>query len=58
MGATASKIAETAKAHGFEAVVFVDSMEEAIQYAADKAEDGDAVLLSPAVRKLGNVPEL
>lgn len=56
MGATASKIAETAKAHGFEAVVFVDSMEEAIQYAADKAEDGDAVLLSPACASWGMFP--
>ena len=56
MGATAPKIAQTAKAHGFDAVVFVDSMEEAIGYAADKAQDGDAVLLSPACASWGMFP--
>lgn len=56
MGATAPKIAQTAKAHGFDAVVFVDSMEEAIGYAADKAQDGDAILLSPACASWGMFP--
>lgn len=56
MGETAPKIAETAKAHGFDQIVFVDSMEEAIAHAAGKAKDGDAVLLSPACASWGMFP--
>lgn len=48
MGVTAPKIAECAKAHGFDKIKFVDSMEDAVSYIAEKAQDGDAVLLSPA----------
>lgn len=56
MGITAPKIAETAKAHGFDKIVFVDSMEEAVSYAAKQAQDGDAVLLSPACASWGMFP--
>ncbi|MCI5624135.1 MULTISPECIES: UDP-N-acetylmuramoyl-L-alanine--D-glutamate ligase [Anaerostipes] len=56
MGVTAPKIAETAKKHGFENIVFVDSMEEAVSYAAGKAQNGDAVLLSPACASWGMFP--
>lgn len=48
MGATARQIADTAAKYGVENIVFVDSMEEAVQTAAKTAEPGDAVLLSPA----------
>ena len=53
MGVTAPKIAETARKLGFEQIVFVDSMEEAVEYAASHAKDGDAVLLSPACASWG-----
>lgn len=53
MGVTAPKIAETARKLGFEQIVFVDSMEEAVEYAAGHAKDGDAVLLSPACASWG-----
>lgn len=56
LGVTAPKIAETAKAHGFDQIVFVESMEEAVSYAASKAKDGDAVLLSPACASWGMFP--
>lgn len=56
MGVTAPKIAETAKNHGFDKIVFVDSMEEAVNYAAEHAKDGDAVLLSPACASWGMFP--
>ena len=48
MGVTAPKIADCAKTHGFDKIKFVDSMEEAVSYIAGKAQDGEAVLLSPA----------
>ncbi|MCR5179110.1 MAG: UDP-N-acetylmuramoyl-L-alanine--D-glutamate ligase [Lachnospiraceae bacterium] len=48
MGTTKEKIAECAKTHGFDAVVLVDSKEEALELIKKNAEPGDAVLLSPA----------
>lgn len=48
IGVTAHKIADCAKAHGFNAFEFADSFEEAIDKCAAAAEAGDAVLLSPA----------
>lgn len=48
MGVTAPKIEACAKKHGFTAMTNVASMEEAVKVAADLAEAGDAVLLSPA----------
>ena len=48
IGATREKIAATARKCGFTDIVFADSLEEAVQICYDNAEDGDAVLLSPA----------
>lgn len=48
LGATKEKIAETAKLHGFTDYEFVESLEEAVQRSAAIAEEGEAVLLSPA----------
>ncbi len=53
MGVTAPKIAECARAHGFNQIVFVNSMEEAVREAAEKALPGEAVLLSPACASWG-----
>ncbi len=48
IGQTRDKIAECARKHGFDKIVFKDTFEEALQYCADSAQSGDAVLLSPA----------
>lgn len=48
LGDTAEAIANTAKAHGFTDITFVDSLEEAVKQADKLANEGDAVLLSPA----------
>ena len=56
LGQTANQIAETAKKHGFTHIVFTESLEEAVQVCAGKAESGDAVLLSPACASWGMFP--
>ena len=48
IGQTKEKIAECAKKHGFTNYVFKDTYEEALEFCTEKAEAGDAVLLSPA----------
>lgn len=48
MGETAQKIARTAERLGFHDHEYVSSLEEAVKRAAELAENGDAVLLSPA----------
>lgn len=48
IGDTAEKIAATAKKHGFQNIVFEDSLEAAVSYCHENARAGDAVLLSPA----------
>ncbi|MDD3222958.1 MAG: UDP-N-acetylmuramoyl-L-alanine--D-glutamate ligase [Clostridia bacterium] len=48
LGATANKIAECARRHGYEHIIMTESLEEAVKVCAEKAENGDAVLLSPA----------
>ncbi len=53
MGVTKDQIAECARAHGFNAIVFVNSMEEAVAEAYKTAEPGDSVLLSPACASWG-----
>ena len=53
LGATKEKIAECAKKHGFENIIFVDTMEEAVKVSAEKAKPGEAVLLSPACASWG-----
>lgn len=48
IGETKEKIADTARKHGFQEITFADSLEEAIHICYENAENGDAVLLSPA----------
>lgn len=56
MGATAKAIGETAVAHGFDSVIYVDTFEEAMETARQQARPGDAVLLSPACASWGMFP--
>lgn len=53
LGQTREKIAACAKKHGFENIILVDSLEEAIDVSCRKAEPGDCVLLSPACASWG-----
>lgn len=53
IGATREKIAKEAREHGFEAIEFADTFEEAMQICVEHAESGDAVLLSPACASWG-----
>ena len=48
LGQTREKIAETARKAGFNDIIMVDSLEEAVKESSRQAESGDAVLLSPA----------
>ncbi|MDO5127880.1 MAG: UDP-N-acetylmuramoyl-L-alanine--D-glutamate ligase [Eubacteriales bacterium] len=48
IGETADAIEACANAHGFDAVVRADSLEQAVRYCHEHAKSGDAVLLSPA----------
>ena len=48
LGETANKIAECARRHGFHDILMVESLEKAVELCAEKAQAGDAVLLSPA----------
>lgn len=48
LGTTADKIAETAQKAGFENVIKVRDMEEAVKVCKRDAQNGDCVLLSPA----------
>lgn len=52
-GATADKIAECARRHGFENIIMTQNLENAVKICAEKAEEGDAVLLSPACASWG-----
>lgn len=56
LGQTREKIAEAARRVGFEHIIIVDTLEEAVQTCADLAEPGDAVLLSPACASWGMFP--
>ena len=53
IGATAKQIARTAEKYGFTSFSFADTLEEAVKACAEKAESGDAVLLSPACASWG-----
>ena len=53
LGQTAEKIANTAKNCGFNDIIFVESLSEAVDTCAKEAEPGDAVLLSPACASWG-----
>lgn len=48
LGETKNQIAETARKQGFNNIVFVDTLEEAVKRASELANEGEAVLLSPA----------
>lgn len=56
LGQTKEKIAETARKHGFDQIVMTESLEEAVAFCAGAAENGDAVLLSPACASWGMFP--
>ena len=56
IGQTREKIAEAARACGFNDILFADSLEEAVNICASRAEAGDAVLLSPACASWGMFP--
>ena len=53
IGQTANMIADTAKRHGFDEVEIVKDLKEAVDLAAEIAESGEAVLLSPACASWG-----
>lgn len=53
MGATAKKIADCAKEHGFTDIEIVESIEEAVKLCAGEAKAGEYVLLSPACASWG-----
>ncbi|MCR5429856.1 MAG: UDP-N-acetylmuramoyl-L-alanine--D-glutamate ligase [Eubacterium sp.] len=53
LGQTADQISETVKAKGFENVIKVESLKEAVEKCYENAEPGDAVLLSPACASWG-----
>ena len=53
LGQTKEKIADTARKLGFENIIMVESLEEAVSVCAKLAEPGDAVLLSPACASWG-----
>ena len=53
IGQTAQKIAECAKRHGFNSIIFEENLQDAVAYCHENAVDGDAVLLSPACASWG-----
>ena len=53
LGQTSDKIAACARKNGFEQIVKVASLEEAVRVSAECAEPGEAVLLSPACASWG-----
>ncbi len=56
IGQTREKIADCAKRHGLSDIVLADSFEEAFAVCVERAEPGDAVLLSPACASWGMFP--
>ena len=50
---TAQKIADCAKRHGFNSIIFEENLQDAVAYCHENAVDGDAVLLSPACASWG-----
>lgn len=56
IGQTKEKIKECANKHGFENVILCETFEEAVNTAREKANDGEAVLLSPACASWGMFP--
>lgn len=56
IGQTREKIAECARRHGFDRIRFADTYEECLKLCTELAEEGDAVLLSPACASWGMFP--
>ncbi|MDD7220417.1 MAG: UDP-N-acetylmuramoyl-L-alanine--D-glutamate ligase [Clostridia bacterium] len=53
IGQTKEKIKAAAEKHGFYNIILCENLEEAVKVCAEKAEPGDAVLLSPACASWG-----
>ena len=53
LGQTAEDIAACARKHGFNDIIMVKDLKEAVETAKEKAVSGDAVLLSPACASWG-----
>lgn len=53
IGQTREKIADCARKHGFENIRFADTYEECLRLCTELAQNGDAVLLSPACASWG-----
>ena len=56
IGQTREKIAACARSHGLTDIVLADTFEEAFAVCVERAEPGDAVLLSPACASWGMFP--
>jgi len=54
IGQTREKIAETARNHGFEAIIMADDLETAVKTCYELAGSGECVLLSPACASWGS----
>ena len=53
IGQTKEKIKEAAEKHGFHDIILCEALKEAVKVCAEKAQPGDAVLLSPACASWG-----
>ncbi|MBR3600224.1 MAG: UDP-N-acetylmuramoyl-L-alanine--D-glutamate ligase, partial [Lachnospiraceae bacterium] len=53
LGQTATDIGNCAKGRGFNDIVYVESLEEAVKYCFENAVSGECVLLSPACASWG-----
>ncbi len=53
LGQTKEKIAQAARRVGFDQIIMVETLEEAVQTCANLAKEGEAVLLSPACASWG-----
>ena len=53
IGQTKEKIKEAAEKHGFHDIILCEDLKEAVKVCAEKANPGDAVLLSPACASWG-----
>lgn len=56
LGQTRDKIAKCAREHGFENILMADTLEDAVRLCREKANPGEAVLLSPACASWGMFP--
>jgi UDP-N-acetylmuramoylalanine--D-glutamate ligase len=56
IGQTREKIAACARKHGVDNIILADTYEEALETCTKNADEGDAVLLSPACASWGMFP--